>query len=116
MRWDRQSLSPVCFRLQHRPELLRTFNGGTNFISRRSAADSATTNTGVISTGSSGSSLRRSGASTTRRSSAASFDNPDHVQLVVHNYRWRLGLAEGETKYDDLEKRLAKGPIITVPS
>jgi pimeloyl-ACP methyl ester carboxylesterase len=47
---------------------------------------------------------------------AASFDNPDHVGIVVHNYRWRLGLAEGEAKYDDLEKQLAKGPAITVPS
>jgi pimeloyl-ACP methyl ester carboxylesterase len=48
--------------------------------------------------------------------SAASFDNPDHVAIVIHNYRWRLGLAEGEAKYDDLEKRLAKGPVITVPT
>jgi pimeloyl-ACP methyl ester carboxylesterase len=47
---------------------------------------------------------------------AASFDNPDHVSIVVHNYRWRLGLAEGESKYDDLEKQLTKGPAITVPS
>ena len=39
--------------------------------------------------------------------SAAAFDNPDHVAIVIHNYRWRLGLAEGEPKYDDLEKRLA---------
>jgi pimeloyl-ACP methyl ester carboxylesterase len=48
--------------------------------------------------------------------SAASFDNPDHVAIVIHNYRWRLGLAEGEPKYDDLEKRLARAPIITVPT
>lgn len=47
---------------------------------------------------------------------AASFDNPDHVAIVIHNYRWRLGLAEGEAKYDDLEKRLAAGPVITVPT
>ena len=47
---------------------------------------------------------------------AASFDNPDHVSIVIHNYRWRLGLAEGEPKYDDLEKRLVQGPIITVPT
>jgi len=47
---------------------------------------------------------------------AASFDNPDHVAIVIHNYRWRLGLAEGETKYDDVEKRLAAGPVITVPT
>jgi pimeloyl-ACP methyl ester carboxylesterase len=48
--------------------------------------------------------------------SAASFDNPDHVSIVIHNYRWRLGLAEGEPKYDDLEKRLAEAPVITVPT
>jgi pimeloyl-ACP methyl ester carboxylesterase len=48
--------------------------------------------------------------------SAASFDNPDHVAIVIHNYRWRLGLAEGEPKYDDIEKRLAEGPVITVPT
>ena len=48
--------------------------------------------------------------------SAKAFDNPDHVAIVIHNYRWRLGLAEGESKYDDLEKQLAAGPIITVPT
>lgn len=48
--------------------------------------------------------------------SAASFENPDHVDIVIHNYRWRLGLAEGEPKYDALEERLAKGPVITVPT
>jgi pimeloyl-ACP methyl ester carboxylesterase len=48
--------------------------------------------------------------------SAAAFDNPDHVSIVIHNYRWRLGLAEGEPKYDDLEKRLAEGPVLTVPT
>jgi pimeloyl-ACP methyl ester carboxylesterase len=48
--------------------------------------------------------------------SAAAFDNPDHVSIVIHNYRWRLGLAEGEPKYDDLEKRLSQGPVITVPT
>jgi len=48
--------------------------------------------------------------------SAASFDNPDHVNIVIHNYRWRLGLAQGETKYDDLEKKLAQAPVITVPT
>jgi pimeloyl-ACP methyl ester carboxylesterase len=46
----------------------------------------------------------------------ASFDNPDHVSIVIHNYRWRLGLADGERKYDDLEKRLGQGPVITVPT
>jgi pimeloyl-ACP methyl ester carboxylesterase len=48
--------------------------------------------------------------------SAASFNNPDHVDIVIHNYRWRLGLAEGETQYDDFEKRLAEAPVITVPT
>jgi pimeloyl-ACP methyl ester carboxylesterase len=48
--------------------------------------------------------------------SAASFDNPDHVNIVIHNYRWRLGLADGERQYDELEKRLAAGPVITVPT
>jgi pimeloyl-ACP methyl ester carboxylesterase len=48
--------------------------------------------------------------------SAAAFDNPDHVAVVIHNYRWRLGLAEGDPKYDDFEKRLAQAPVITVPT
>ena len=48
--------------------------------------------------------------------SAAAFNNPDHVSIVIHNYRWRLGLADGERKYDDLEKRLGQGPVITVPT
>jgi len=48
--------------------------------------------------------------------SAAAFENPDHVAIVIHSYRWRLGLAEGEQKYDDLEQRLAQGPIISVPA
>jgi pimeloyl-ACP methyl ester carboxylesterase len=48
--------------------------------------------------------------------SAGSFENPDHVDVVIHNYRWRLGLADGERRYDDLERRLAEGPAITVPT
>jgi pimeloyl-ACP methyl ester carboxylesterase len=48
--------------------------------------------------------------------SAASFDNPDHVEIVVHNYRWRLGLAEGEPRYEELERRLAQAPAIGVPT
>ena len=47
---------------------------------------------------------------------AASLDNADHVSIVIHNYRWRLGLAEGEAKYDELEHRLAQGLDITVPT
>ncbi len=48
--------------------------------------------------------------------SAESFDNPDHVAIVIHNYRWRLGLAEGEPRYDELEARLAEAPPISVPT
>jgi pimeloyl-ACP methyl ester carboxylesterase len=48
--------------------------------------------------------------------SAAAFDNPDHVDIVIHNYRWRQALAEGEPRYAELEKRLAQGPVITVPT
>lgn len=47
---------------------------------------------------------------------AASFNNSDHVAIVIHNYRWRLGLAAGEPKYDNLEAQLAKGPVIAVPT
>lgn len=48
--------------------------------------------------------------------SAANLDNPDHVAITIHNYRWRLGLAEGEPKYAALEQRLAQAPVITVPT
>jgi pimeloyl-ACP methyl ester carboxylesterase len=48
--------------------------------------------------------------------SVAACDNPDHVEIVIHSYRWRIGLAEGEAKYDDLESRLARLPAITVPT
>jgi pimeloyl-ACP methyl ester carboxylesterase len=48
--------------------------------------------------------------------SAAALDNPDHVAIVIHNYRWRLGLAQGEPKYDELEKKLAAAPNISVPA
>lgn len=54
--------------------------------------------------------------STTYARTAASFDNPDHVAIVINNYRWRLGLTTGEHKYDALEKQLATGPAITVPA
>ncbi|MFJ2925305.1 alpha/beta fold hydrolase [Streptomyces massasporeus] len=47
---------------------------------------------------------------------AAAFDNPDYAAVVVHNYRWRLGLAEGERRYDGLEKLLAARPTIGVPT
>ncbi|MDM1293378.1 alpha/beta hydrolase [Sphingobacterium sp. N143] len=52
----------------------------------------------------------------TYQRSAQSFENPDHVAIVIHNYRWRLGLAPGEKRYDELEARLAKSPDITVPT
>jgi pimeloyl-ACP methyl ester carboxylesterase len=48
--------------------------------------------------------------------SAANFVNPDHVAIVIHNYRWRLGLAEGEAQYDAVEARLAAGPVVTIPA
>jgi pimeloyl-ACP methyl ester carboxylesterase len=48
--------------------------------------------------------------------SAAAFQNPDHVEIVIHNYRWRIGVADGEPRFDDLEARLAHGPVITVPT
>jgi pimeloyl-ACP methyl ester carboxylesterase len=53
---------------------------------------------------------------TTFERSAAAFDNPDHVSVAIHNYRWRLGLAAGESRYDDLEKKLAQFPSIGVPT
>jgi pimeloyl-ACP methyl ester carboxylesterase len=48
--------------------------------------------------------------------SAAAFDNPDHVAIAIHNYRWRLGIADGEAAYDELEQRLAEAPVIGVPT
>ncbi|MES2306508.1 MAG: alpha/beta hydrolase [Gemmatimonadota bacterium] len=48
--------------------------------------------------------------------SAAAFDNPDHVDVVIHNYRWRLGLADGEAQYAAVEQRLATAPVVTVPT
>ena len=48
--------------------------------------------------------------------SATAFDNPDHVAIVIHNYRWRIGVADGEAQYDAFEKRLAEGPVIIVPT
>ncbi len=47
---------------------------------------------------------------------ATAFDNPDHVAIVIHNYRWRLGIADGEAGYDEVEKTLAQSPVITVPT
>jgi pimeloyl-ACP methyl ester carboxylesterase len=48
--------------------------------------------------------------------SATAFDNPDHVEIVIHNYRWRIGMVDGEPRYADLEARLAQGPTIGVPA
>ena len=47
---------------------------------------------------------------------AASFDNPDHVAIVIHNYRWRIGLSDGERRFDELEAKLAASPAIEVPT
>jgi pimeloyl-ACP methyl ester carboxylesterase len=47
---------------------------------------------------------------------AASFNNPDHASIVIHNYRWRLSLAKGDPQYDSLEQKLAGAPVITVPA
>ncbi|WPQ66403.1 alpha/beta hydrolase [Chitinophaga sancti] len=54
--------------------------------------------------------------SATYAQSAAAFNNPDHVAIVIHNYRWRLGLAKGEKQYDAIEAKLATAPAITVPT
>jgi pimeloyl-ACP methyl ester carboxylesterase len=48
--------------------------------------------------------------------SATALDNPDHVDIVIHNYRWRIGVADGEARYDDVERQLAQGPVISVPT
>jgi pimeloyl-ACP methyl ester carboxylesterase len=48
--------------------------------------------------------------------SASAFNNPDHVAITIHNYRWRIGIADGESKYDELEGRLAKAPAISLPT
>ena len=48
--------------------------------------------------------------------SAAAFDNPDHVDIVIHNYRWRLGLAQGDPGLDELEAKLAAAPQVSVPA
>ena len=78
------------------------------FATERGRPD--TTNTGTTSPSSSGSSPRRSGDfdDATFDRTAASFDNPDHVAIVIHNYRWRLGLADGEPQYDALESSLPR--------
>jgi pimeloyl-ACP methyl ester carboxylesterase len=52
----------------------------------------------------------------TYQRTAASFNNPDHVAVVIHNYRWRLGLVQGEPQYDEIEQRLAARPTIGVPT
>ncbi|HTF51164.1 MAG TPA: alpha/beta hydrolase [Pseudonocardia sp.] len=47
---------------------------------------------------------------------AASFGNPDHVSIVIHNYRWRMSLAKGDPQYDSLEQKLSTSPVVTVPT
>ncbi len=44
------------------------------------------------------------------------FDNPDHVAIVIHNYRWRIGIAEGEARYAEADKKIAASPVIAVPT
>ena len=105
---------PTRCRCRRRP----SSNGGTNITLPRNAAGPATTSTGMISRSSSGSSLRRNGTSTMPPSSAA--PRPSTIRITsassIHNYRWRLSLAEGDPQYDDLERRLAEGPVIAVPT
>src|SRR5260221_13194025 len=48
--------------------------------------------------------------------SAEAFNNSDHVAIVIHNYRWRIGLVAGDQRYDDLEAQLSAAPVITVPT
>ena len=48
--------------------------------------------------------------------SVRALDNPDHVDVVIHNYRWRIGLAQGEQQYEAMERQLATAPIIHVPT
>jgi pimeloyl-ACP methyl ester carboxylesterase len=48
--------------------------------------------------------------------SAAAHDNPDYVDVVIHSYRHRFGLAAGDPRYADLQRRLAPLPPITVPA
>jgi pimeloyl-ACP methyl ester carboxylesterase len=81
-------------------------------------AGPATTNTDTILRSSSGklASPKWNFDDATFDRSAASLDNPDQVAIAVHNYRWRIGLAKGEPQYDDLDKRLAESPVITVPT
>jgi pimeloyl-ACP methyl ester carboxylesterase len=55
-------------------------------------------------------------AAATFERTAASFDNPDHIDIVIHNYRWRVGVAKGEARYEGIERKLAKRPVITVPT
>ena len=82
----------------------------------QNAAAPPTTNTGMILPSSFGRSHRQAFDDATFNRSAAALDNPDHVDVVVHNYCWRLGLAQGDSKYDDIEKRLATAPVIAVPT
>ena len=105
---DRQPGRPTSCRCRRRP----SSSGGTSTTSPPSAAGPATTSTGATSPSSSGRPLRREWDfdDATFERSAASFDNPDHVAIVIHNYRWRLGLAEGEPQYDDLETAARRRP------
>ena len=92
-------------------------SGGTNTTSPRNAARPVTIGIAVNSQSSFGELHHRTGPSTsTFERSAAALDNPDHVSIVIHNYRWRLGLVPGDAACDHLEKRLSAGPTISVPT
>ena len=111
---DRQSRCQSTAFVARRPSTA----GGTSTTSRPIAGFAATARTPTTSTSSSG----RTASPTwkfddaTYDRTAAAFTNPDHVDIVIHNYRWRLGLAPGEPQYDDLDRKLAASPPITVPT
>ena len=112
---DISSEVPMPTRRRYRPG---EWPGGISTTSPPNAAEPATRNIAASLPSSSGVWPHRSGSSRTARSShsASSFDNPDHVDIVIHDYRWRLGLAEGEPRYDELERKLATSPTIVVPT
>ena len=93
-------------------------HSGTSFISRSSAVGPGLRSAGAISPGSCGTNGRRIGISTTPvfERTAAAHDNPDYVDVVIHSYRHRFGLAAGDPRYTDLQRRLATLPAIAVPS
>ena len=90
--------------------------GGISSISRPSAAGWVTPNTCANQSAHGTASPAWAFDNSTFARSAASFDNPDHVDIVIHNYRWRIGAADGEEQYAAVEARLAGAPAIAVPA